>query len=319
MGGSSTAEGVSGFERFSEAKPLKKRVYAATAAVLLGVVVAGFWNYHFVDGLGTQLFAEPVVGNPETAGESFGTNGAMFGVLFAVAAGLAATFTACNCVVFAMIPGLATSGGKTVDRGTVYRSLGAFVGGVVIVGIPYGAFVGWAGPGGVEALNELRGAQAQAVFSFLGLGLLAWGLAEMGFLNSIKKRLSQTTLEFLGQPTTRAGVMGLFVGLFAVGRPFPIFRELLLYAANAESGLYGAGVMVIQDLGMIAVMVILLLAMVHFLGDRLQSWVQNKPHSPRMVSAFALLAGGAYFVFYWGIGRVFDIGYWGYKLGIWAG
>lgn len=257
-----------------------------------------------------------MVGDPSAAAGSYASSGASFGILFAVAAGLAATFTACNCVVFAMIPSLATNAGKGVDRGLVYRSLGAFVGGVVLIGIPYGAFVGLAGPGGIEALNELRLAQAQTVFSFLGIGLLVWGLAEMGFLDRVKRRLGSTTRAFLAQPTTRAGVMGAFVGLFAVGRPFPVFREFLTYAATAESPIYGASVMVVQDLGMIAVMVLLLLAMVYVLGDRLSAWIQRDPHGPRTLSGFALLAGGSYFVFYWGLAFAYGIGRWGFRLGI---
>ena len=36
---------------------------------------------------------------------------------------------------------------------------------------------------------------------------------------------------------------------------------------------------------------------------------------PALVAAFALVAGGAYFVFYWGIARAWPVGQWGFKLG----
>src|SRR3546814_17745329 len=43
----------------------------------------------------------------ESLAGSYSERGAGFGFVFAIIAGLAATFTACNCVVFAMLPGLA--------------------------------------------------------------------------------------------------------------------------------------------------------------------------------------------------------------------
>ena len=42
----------------------------------------------------------------------------------------------------------------------------------------------------------------------------------MGFLTQVRKLLDPITLAFIAQPVTRAGVLGLFVGLFAVGRSF---------------------------------------------------------------------------------------------------
>lgn len=307
-------------ESYRAAKPFTKRVYLALAAVLLGVVVAGFWNYHAVDGFGRMTFAEPLVGETGEAATSYGSLGPSFGILFAVAAGLAATFTACNCVVFAMLPGLALDSDEGVNRGALLRNLIPFVGSIVLVGIAYGTFIGMLGPEGIEAMNSnaVRLAQAQAVFSLLGVGLLVWGSIELGFLASVTDRLPSEARTFFAQSYTRAGVMGLFVGMFAVGRPFPVFRDLLTYAANANSPLYGAAVMVINDLGMIAIMLLLLFLMVRVLGTRLASWVQRNPHGPRTLSGSALLAGGAYFVFYWGLAFAYDIGNWGFKIGIYG-
>lgn len=297
---------------------IKKRVAVALAAISLGVVVAGFWNYHAVDGFGRTLFAEPLVGDTEQAAESY--IGVSFGLVFAVAAGLAATFTACNCVVFAMVPGLVTQSGDDVDRGGLLKTLGTFVGGVVLVGIVYGTFVGMLGPEGIEAMNTraVRLAQAQTIFSVLGLGLLIWGTAKMGFLSGLEEHLSSETRVFLALPATQATTMGLFVGLFAVGRPFPVFRDLLTYAATTRSSLYGAAIMVINDLAMIAIMLLLFLILVRTMGDRIAAWAQQNPHGPQLLSGFALLAGGAYFVFYWGLALVLDIGSWGFKLGLYG-
>lgn len=303
---------------FRAAYPFGRRVTTAIVAVLLGVIVAGFWNYHLVDGFGTTTFAEPLVGDPDKAAGAYSVLGPAFGLLFAVAAGLAATFTACNVVVFAMIPGLACEPEEGVHRSDLKRILAAFIGGVFFVGIPYGAFIGMLGPAGIEAMNSqpVRLAQAQAIFSFLGIGLLVWGTNELGFLSRIKDQLSQETRAFFARPSTKAGIMGLFVGSFAVGRPFPVFRDLLTFAANSQQPLYGIIVMLINDIAMIAGMLIILYLTVRVFGERLNRWIQSNPHGPRMLSGFALLAGGSFFVFYWGLAFAFDIGQWGFKLGL---
>ena len=85
------------------------RVHAVRAAWLLaaavvGVCVAGFWNVRAVDGLGVAIFVSPVVGAFEGLADQFATRGPAFGVLFAAAAGLAATVTASNVASFALLP-----------------------------------------------------------------------------------------------------------------------------------------------------------------------------------------------------------------------
>lgn len=87
-----------------------KRLLAYTlGAVVVGVLIAGFWNYHLVDGFGKDIIAEGTIGDTAELAGSYSSHGSTFGLLFAAVAGLAATFTACNCVVFAMLPGLACS------------------------------------------------------------------------------------------------------------------------------------------------------------------------------------------------------------------
>src|SRR5690625_5879185 len=75
----------------------------------------------------------------------------------------------------------------------------------------------------------------------------------------------------------------------------------MTYAATAESPTYGAAVMVIHGLGQITILLALFFILVYFFGKRMMSWAKNQPHQPRLVTALALLGGGAYFVFYWGI------------------
>jgi hypothetical protein len=114
---------------------------------------------------------------------------------------------------------------------------------------------------------------------------------------------------------TRAAIMGLMVGLFAVGRPFPVFRDLLTYVATSSSPLYAAVVMSVQGVGQIALMLVVSLGLVFGLRHQLGRWVTERPSRPALLTATALVAGGAYFTYYWGLAFWLNIGSWGFKLG----
>lgn len=295
----------------------KKLIVYASVSAFVAILIEGFWNYHLVDGFGKDFIAGNTIGNTSELAGGFEQYGSGFGFLFAAVAGLAATFTACNCVVFAMMPGLACS----TDQSKVINpwiALGAFVGGVTIVSAIYGMYIGLIGPANVEAMNvrEIRLGQAQTVFTLLGIIMLIWGFLEMGFLDRIKDRLSHLIQTFFGAATTKGALIGILVGLFAVGRPFPVFREFLTYAAQAESPLYGAVVMMIQGLGQILIMVFLFVIMIWIGGKKLLAWASEYPHKPKLLSGLALITGGVFFIFYWGLAFAFDIGQWGFKLGL---
>ncbi|UFJ41466.1 hypothetical protein LOK74_02705 [Brevibacillus humidisoli] len=298
------------------AYPIRKRLRWAFFALLLGVLVAGFWNYHLVDGFGREIVAGKLIGDTQALAGTSGENGWGVGFLFAAVAGLAATFTACNCVVFAMLPGLTCSAEGASQRTHVLRALGIFTAAVVAVNVAYGWYVGSLGPEAIQAYNErsMRLLQAQVTFSMLGLILLAWGIISFGFADRLISRLSMKTRLFFSSTLTRAGLMGILVGFFSVGRPFPVFRDFLTYAASINNPLYGGAAMAIQGLGQIAVMVALFLLLFWLFGKRIARWVSEKPQQMELLSAFALMAGGAYFVYYWGLAFAFDIGRWGFKL-----
>ena len=305
---------------FNTAYSFNRRLWYTFGAVVLAVLLAGFWNYHLVDGFGRDVIAGNIIGDTSELSGEFDSRGGGFGLIFAAIAGLAATFTACNCVVFAMIPGLACSTDESNSKKGAMQAFGAFVFGVLIITACYGMYTGYLGPEGVEALNEraVRLAQAQAVFTLLGIAMLLWGLFEMGYLDMVKRRLSAATRAFLGQNSTKALLLGVLVGFFAIGRPFPVFREFLTYAASAQNPLYGAVVMMIQGIGQIAVMGLLFLLILWTAGDRIAALSASKPYKFRMISSLALIAGGTYFIYYWGLAFLFDIGRWGFKLG-WYG
>lgn len=302
---------------FKTEYPLKKRVLYTLFAIFGAILLAGFWNYHLVDGFGKEFITGNTIGDSSQLAGQFGNLGMDFGFLFAAIAGLAATFTACNCVVFAMIPGLACSVDSQEKSTSAWKAFRSFTYGVLGVTAFYGFFIGFLGKEGVELINErtIRLGQAQAVFSALGAAMLIWGAFEMGYLDRIKESFSDTTRAFLSQTTVKAHILGFMVGLFAVGRPFPVFREFLVYAASASNPFYGAAVMMIQGLGQIAVMALLFFLVVWLAGDKIGRTATKKPYKFRMISSVALLTGGMFFVYYWGLAFVFDIGRWGFKLG----
>jgi cytochrome c biogenesis protein CcdA len=105
------------------------------------------------------------------------------------------------------------------------------------------------------------------------------------------------------------------VGMFMIGRPFPVMRDFLVYAASAGSPLYGAGVMAVQGLGQIAVMALLFLALAYGTGRRMSAWLSSVPGRGSLVTGLSLVAGGTFFIFYWGLAFAYGIGRWGFKLG----
>lgn len=297
---------------------LGRRVAYLIAAMLAGVVIAGFWNFRVVDGFGADIVAANTIGEYRGKAGEFAILGATFGFLFAFVAGLAATFTACNCVAFAMVPGLVCAPDAKAGRAAAFSSLRIMLFFVVLVSAIYGAFVGWLGPMGVEAINArpVRFAQAGIVFSVLGAAMLLWGAIELGLLNRFTGRCTPATRAFFGQSTTKAAIMGVMIGAFAIGRPYPVFREFLLYAAQAQNPAYGAAVMALQGIGQVVVMVMAFVLILTLFSSKLATWVTTRPAQPALVSAVALVAGGAYFVFYWGIARSWPwVGRWGFQLG----
>lgn len=305
---------------FREYYPSGKRLLYGIAVMAFGILIAGFWNYHLVDGFGKNFIAGNTIGDTGSLAGTFGERGGSFGFLFAAIAGLAATFTACNCVAFAMLPGLACSADRQNTRQSAIKAITAFVVPVALVGAFYGIFIGFLGPEGIELFNErpIRLAQAQAVFSIIGIVMIFWGFLELGYFKKLTNRVPVQTKVFFTSPTTKASLLGVLVGLFAVGRPFPVFREFLTYAATANSPLYGSLVMIIHGIGQITVLLLLFFILVYFFGNRMMNWANQTPHKPRMLTALALLGGGAYFIFYWGIAFIYDVGRWGFKLG-WYG
>jgi cytochrome c biogenesis protein CcdA len=298
---------------------LRRRVVWVIVSLALGILIAGFWNYKIVDNFGRNIIANRTIGETAQLAGSFQENGFGFGMIFALIAGVAATFTACNCVIYTMIPGLVcpANKGNSSTKATALWAFFIFVLAVILVGAIYGFYVGMLGVKGAHAYNDpvIRIHQAQVVFSIIGFIMLIWGAITFGLFDRFTKKFPLSIRENISKPTTKAGMLGVLVGFFAIGRPYPVFRDFLGYAAESNNPLYGALVMSIQGLGQIALMAILFLLMLGVFRNRLGRWANEKPYQAELVSAIALIIGGAFFLFYWGIGMSLNISNWGFKMG----
>jgi hypothetical protein len=196
-------------------------------------------------------------------------------------------------------------------------SLAWFGAGVLAVAIAYGMFIGLLGADGIAAFNgrAIRRAQATTVFTVLGVMMLLWGFLELGFLQRWTRRVPGEVHAFFALPSTKAGLLGLLVGAFMIGRPYPVMRDFLTYAATANSPLYGTAVMAVQGIGQVTVMTLLFLALVYGAGRPLSRWAQRYPERMTLTSGLAMLVGGSFFLFYWGLAFTYGIGRWGFRLG----
>lgn len=302
---------------FFHAYSSERRLVYTVLAILFAVLVAGFWNFRVVDEFGSEFVAGNTIGDTAALAGDYATRGGAFGLVFAAIAGLAATFTACNCVVFAMLPGLTCSVDRSSPQVSPLGAFTTFVIGVLVVSGLYGLVIGFLGPDVVESLNSVdaRFGQAHVVFTGIGAFMLIWGILEMGFADRVVHAFPESVRSAFGSTRTKAAILGILVGLFAVGRPFLVFREFLVYSASSNNPLYGAVTMMVQGLGQIALMALLFFIVLYFAKNKITAVANYAPWKFRLISAVALIAGGAYFLYYWGLALAFDVGQWGFKLG----
>ena len=288
-------------------------LYIAALSVLAGVALAIVWSFELVDSVIGASIANTTLG--ADAGEmQLDNGGLLLGIAFAFVAGLAGTFTACNCVVFSCIAPLMAE--KKMRQAAVGRMLGWMSLGVIAVTAVYGA-VGAVWGSAIPALSDakltvgsrggypVRLAQSTLVFVVLGIIFVWWGLSTLRLVRNPLRRLSD------GRPWLKPLALGLLVGFFTVGRPFPLFRKAFDYAAETGNPLFGAGAIALHGLGNIVIMAGLLLLLLYGTGERFERWVRANPGRILTLTAASMIVGGAFFVTYWGI-RVpsyFDIGW----------
>lgn len=287
----------------------RPRTLLVAGGLLAGALMTALWSYQLVDDVVAGTVVDSVLGE-RAVGTPIATAGA--GIAFALVSGLAGTLTACNIAVFGALPTLIDPGrSRTARLIGALRPLGWLTLGTLAVSMTYGAVGVLLGPRLPQLSDEvlatgmpLRILQAVVVFGVIGTILLYLGFAALGVvpdpLRTVAKRW----------PPARMVVMGMLIGGFLIGRPFPMFRALFDYAVTTGNPLYGALTFGLQSLGNLGVVALLLLLMAT-LGGRMAGRAARRPELLSDVAGVALLVVGSFTVLYWCV-RVPAIFGWGW-------
>ncbi|MGM1062894.1 hypothetical protein [Saccharothrix sp. Mg75] len=273
-------------------RPVRRgRLIAGSAAA--GVLLAVLWSYEFVDHVIGANVAGALLGEDAAAVSIAGTAS---GLVFAFVSGLAGTFTACNIAMAASLGPMGQASGATTGAvKPLLRPLGLFTAGMVGVSALYGAVGVLVGPGLPQLSSATVGSvpvrllQASVVFGVVGLALALLGLASLGVVRD----------PFRDRPAARVVVLGVLVGAFLIGRPYPLFIKLFRSAVESGNPLYGAGAFVLQSVGnvLLAVLVLVVLALVT--RGRFPRWSAGGSRRTTAVSAGLLIALGVFLLVYW--------------------
>jgi hypothetical protein len=265
-------------------------------SVIAGLAIAALWSAQLVDDdIGVNT-ANGLLGQNAAGANLTGT---IAGLVFAFVTGLAGTFTACNVAVFSAIAPMLDSGHRSMaSRARLalnplgWLSLGAV--GVAAVYGAIGSVVGSKLPqlstATVGNHVPVRVLQSITVFGVIGLIMLYLGLGALGMVPDPISRLS------VRWAPARQLVMGMLIGGFLIGRPWPLFYKMFQHAAATHNAAFGAGALALVAIGNMLVMGILfvLLAL-----SGLPRWLRARANRATAVTAVALLVGGSFTVAYW--------------------
>ncbi|MGV9252036.1 hypothetical protein [Streptomyces sp. NPDC003697] len=278
----------------------RRRALVGVAAALIGFALTVVWSAQFVDRTIGDNVADTLLGH---AAKGTPIAGVLAGLAFALATGVAGTFTACNVAVFSAVAPL-TGGPAASRRGRMAAALSPLsrlAVGAVVVSALYGAVASLAGTGMAQFDDSQSGGlsgrlvQAMVVFGLIGLLMTYLGLAALGVVRDPLARLSR---RFPGAPMY---FMGGLIGAFVIGRPFPLFRQLFRDAAQSHNPLYGAAAFGLQSIGNITVMSVLFLLMAGLFGERLHRWTAQRPSRTSALTATGFLAAGVFLILYWDV------------------
>jgi hypothetical protein len=274
---------------------------------IVGVILAVVWSAQLVDdGIG-QHAASAMLGH---SAESTPISGLVAGALFAFVAGLAGTFTACNVAVFgAVAPLVGQQHGRARSIRASLSPIGWIVAGMLPVSAIYGAVGALLGDRIPQLSTASVGAmpvrllQSIIVFGVIGLAMLYLGLTEARL---VPDPLAKISARF---PHARLVVLGMLVGGFLIGRPYPLFHKMFVFAADHHNPFYGALTFVLQSLGNMLVVSVAVVALALVGGGRVARWMTATPHRIASTSALAFTAGGAFLFVYWVIRLPAKFGY----------
>ncbi len=273
------------------------------SSVLAGLLLAVIWSFEVADSVLGANIASFALGR-DVHDVQLSAGGPLLGMLFAFAAGLAATFTACNCAVFSCVAPLAAR--KQELQTSIVRMLGWMALGITLVTAAYGV-AGVVFGNSLPVLSDAmlpigsgkgypaRLAQATVIFVVLGVVLTWWGLNTLNVVRNPLERL------LANHQWLKSFLLGVMIGFFTIGRPFPIFRQAFEYAATTGNPVYSAAAMALQGLGNIVIMVILLLVLLYGTGGRFERWMRTSADRVVMITAISLIVGGIFMVTYWGV------------------
>jgi sulfite exporter TauE/SafE len=274
-------------------------------SLLAGLAVAIVWSATLVDDdIGVNT-ANGLLGHNSV---TTSIAGSAAGILFAFTAGLAGTFTACNVAAFSAIaPMMDDAPSVTTRVKLALRPLAWLAVGLFAVAGAYGAIGAVLGQNIPQLSAAMLGnhvperiLQSMIVFSMIGLIFCYLGLAAAG---AVPDPLRRMTERFAHTPQL---VMGGLIGGFLIGRPYPLFYKMFLYSASTHNPFYGALSFVLVALGNILLMAVVFLALSM---TKFQSWLRARPGRIAAFTAAALLIGGAFTFFYWGVRVPAGLGY----------
>lgn len=271
-------------------------------STLAGLLLAIVWSFEFADSVLGSSLANTALGT-SAADIDLDLANLGSGLLFAFAAGLGATFTACNVVAFSCIAPLL---GEPRRRVSIVNVVLLMLAGVCSVTAAYGllgALMGRSVPilsSAKLAIGSgdgypVRLAQSTVVFVVLGAIFVTWGLHSLQLIPNPLARIGRNRAWI-----TAFGI-GMLVGLFTVGRPFPLFRRAFEYAVDSGSPLFSAAAMAIQGLGNITVMIAFMLLLVFGPTGSLLGRLRERPQVLARITAVSMIVGGAFLISYWGV------------------
>lgn len=271
------------------------------SGIVAGLIVAMLWRADIVDRAIGMTVADTIV--PGSSEKGWTVANAWVGILFAVAAGLATTFTACNCVVFSCLAPLSAQKGlKRTGVGSLLLWMSV---GVVAVTAVYGV-VGALLEQYIPSLSTatlpvgnppvpVRLLQSSGVFVALGLLLVYWGLVSLQLAKNPLQNL------FAQRAWALPLALGVMVGFFTVGRPYPLFRTLFQYSSGTGNPLLAGLLVALQGLCNIVVMALLFALLTWGTRGRFERWMVANPTRSRALIAISVIGGGIFLVAYWGV------------------
>lgn len=274
-------------------------------SIILGLALAVFWRADIAD----QDIGFTVAGTilPGSTAHGWAVANAWTGLVFAIAAGLGTTFTACNCAVFSCIAPLSSQKGRTrmgIGRLLLWMALGVvcvtaiygIVGAVLSTQIPsLSTAVLPAIKGSARGGIPVRLLQSSTVFVGLGVVLLYWGLVTLRMaVNPLRAAIQR-------RPWIVPLSLGVIVGFFTVGRPYPLFRTLFQYSAGTGNPLLAGALIALQGLCNIALMALLFCLLTWGTRGRFERWMLAHPSRAKAFTALSVIGAGTFLIAYWGV------------------